>query len=114
MIMFLSDLSPLNRTMHKGLADNATEQEQKQGIHKYESFKVYPAFPWKFDPKVDHTAEDPKVFFNACENAGMVRHVRAEDDQRGGGLTMTYQQWLDKHKNDPGFVNNLEGKVNKL
>lgn len=112
--MFLNDLSALNRTMHYGISDFASEEEKKRGKHDIRRFKVYPAFPWKFDPEVDHTAEDPKVFFNACENAGMVRHVRAEDDQRGGGLTMTYQQWLDKHKNDPGFVNNLEGKVKKL
>lgn len=112
--MFLNELSPLYRTMYKVLTDEATEAEAKKGIHKYNTLDVYPAFPWKFDPEVDHTAEDPGVFFRACKNAGMVRSVRAEDDQRGGGLTMTYQQWLDKHKNDPGFVNNLEGKVNKL
>lgn len=107
--MFLNELSPLYRTMYKVLTDEATEAEAKKGIHKYKTFDVYPAFPWKHDPEVDHTGEDPGVFFRACENAGMVRHVRKEDD-RSGGLTMTYSQWLEKHKDEPGFVNNLEGK----
>lgn len=108
--MFLNELSPLYRTMYKVLTDEATEAEAKKGIHKYKTFDVYPAFPWKHDPEVDHTAEDPGVFFRACENAGMVRHVRKEDD-RSGGLTMTYSQWLEKHKDEPGFINNMEGKV---
>lgn len=107
--MFLNELSPLYRTMYKVLTDEATEAEAKKGIHKYKTFDVYPAFPWKHDPQVDHTAEDPGVFFRACENAGMVRHVRKEDD-RSGGLTMTYSQWLEKHKDEPGLVNNLERK----
>lgn len=107
--MFLDDLSDTNRKMFYGIGDYASEEDKKKGKHDIRRFKVFPAFPWKFDKDVDHTAEDPGVFFRACENAGMVRHVRKEDD-RSGGLTMTYSQWLEKHKDEPGFVNNLEGK----
>lgn len=103
--MFLDEMSQNNRTMYMCVV-NIGEGKNRD----LRRMKVFPAFPWKFDKDVDHTAEDPGVFFRACENAGMVRHVRKEDD-RSGGLTMTYKQWLEKHKDEPGFINNMEGKV---
>ena len=106
-MIVLDDLSDFCRKMNFCVYDRATEAEKKKKQHNYERLLVYPAFPWKFDKDLDRSAEDPGVFFRACEDNGMIRHIR-KIDERAEGLTMTYEQWLAKHKDEPGFVNHME------
>jgi hypothetical protein len=56
---------------------------------------------------VDHINDDPRLFFNACVNAGLVMFVRKEDVDNRYEETITYEQWLTKHQSEPGFVNHM-------
>lgn len=101
--MFLNELDDKNRTMYFCIVNRSEKKDQPD----YRRMTVYPAFPWKMVKGVDYKSEDPKVFFQACEDAGMVKHVRKIDDEEKKGLTITYEQWLKKHENEPGFVDRM-------
>ena len=103
--MRVEDMSDAYTRLHYGVGDYAEPEEQKRGVHDVRRFKCYPAFPWKFDKEADHTKDNPEFFYGMCEQAGIAKHVRAEDQTQEPLLT--YSQWVEKHKNDPGWVNNI-------
>lgn len=112
--MWLDELDESYRTMYYGLSDYAEPEQQKKGIHDVRRFTCYPPYPWKLND-TDHFADNPRTFWEACLNAGMVRNVRKEDIETRYSEPITYQQWLERHKDEPGFVNHMEdGGMRKL
>ena len=101
----LTDLSPLNKEVPLCTVDLASEEERKKGIHDQRTMTTYPAYPWRFDG-TDHSKDNAKVFCDIAKQSGIMRDVRAENKQRDDRL-MTYSQWLEKHKDEPGFVNHI-------
>lgn len=103
----LQDLSPLNREMPLCIADLATEEERKRGVHDIKTFQTYPPYPWAFTKEADHSQDNPKVFCDIARQSGIMRDLRAED-KRVDDRPISYEQWLERHENEPGWVNNLE------
>lgn len=106
MNMYLEELNDAYKVLYYGYTDMATPEDQRKGIHDIQRFKCYPPYPWKMDG-VDHINDDPRLFFNACINAGLVMFVRKEDVDNRYEETITYEQWLTKHQSEPGFVNHM-------
>ena len=104
--MRIEDLSPAFKTLHYGIGDWAEPEEQKKGIHDVRRFKTYPAFPWKFDG-TDHSQDNAAFFYGMCEQAGIAKHVSAEEEHRDN-RPISYREWVERHKNEPGWVNHLE------
>lgn len=100
--MYLDELDEKYKIMYYGLGDFS--EGDKKGIKDIRRFSCYPPYPWKSG---EHFADDPKVFWKACENAGLVKSVRKEDIENRYEQTLTYEQWLAKHEGEPGFVNNM-------
>lgn len=105
--MNLDSLADIYKKMYYGITDYAEPEEQKKGIHDVRRFSTYPAFPWKQDG-TDHIRDNPKTFYEIAERSGIAKHVRREDDP-DREQPITYSQWVERHRNDPGWVNNLEG-----
>lgn len=103
--MNLEDLSEAYKKMYYGVGDFAEPEEQKKGQHDVRRFTTYPAYPWKFDG-TDHSKDNARTFYEIAERSGIAKHMRKEDDHSTEPL-LTYSQWLEKHKNDPGFVNHI-------
>lgn len=103
--MNLDDLSDSYRKMYYGIGDYAEPEEQKKGIHDVRRFTTYPAFPWKFDG-TDHSKDNARTFYEIAERSGIAKHMRKEDDPNNEPL-LTYSQWLERHKDEPGFVNHI-------
>ncbi len=95
--------------MHECVYDAAPENEQKQGTHDIRTVKCYPAFPWKQEEGVSHIEDDPVFFGQVAEKAGKMQFVRAADKQETE-KPITYEEWVKRHENEPGWVNNLEGE----
>ena len=109
--MNLDDMSSAYRVLNYGIADWADDADRKKGIHDVRRFGVYPAFPWKMDG-TDHREDNALFFIRECVKSGRSLIIRAEDiDKHHTEPTITYTQWLEMHKNDPGFVNYLEGDM---
>ena len=108
----LKDLSPLNKEMPYCVGDYASDEEKKKGIHDIRYSTVYPAYPWKFDKDADHSKDNAKVFSDIAKQSGVMRDVRAED-RRNDDRPISYSQWVERHRNEPGWVNHLEDKIIK-
>ncbi len=96
----------LNSELPYCIADLASDEEKKRGIHDRHIYETYPAYPWKFDGETDHSADNPKFFYNIVRSAGLVTHVRAEDKKPEPPIT--YTEWAAKHPYD----NNLKDLFN--
>ena len=110
--MRIEDMSPVYKTLHYGIGDWAEPEEQKKGIHDVRRFKSYPAYPWKFDKEADHTKDNPKFFYDMCEQAGITKHTRAEEERQD--TPISYSQWVERHKDEPGWVNHIATYGGKL
>lgn len=108
--MDLMDLSPLNAETPSCVADLASDEDRKKGIRDIHYLSTYPAYPWTFDRR-ERSKENAKTFCDIAKQSGVMKTVRAEDKKQEPLLT--YSQWVEKHKNDPGWVNNLEGNITK-
>lgn len=105
--MYLDELDEKYTTMFYGIGDFSDEK----GVKDVRRFACYPPFPWEGG---EHLMDDPKLFWEACQNAGLVRNVRKEDIEQKYEPTITYEQWLAKHQNEPGFVNHMtDGGLNE-
>lgn len=106
-MMYLTDLKDCYRIMHTCIGDVGEGK-----AHDYRRFSCYPPFPWRIDG-TDHSKDNPYNFFRICEQNGYVKHVPAAETKETGE-NITYQQWLEKHQNEPGFVNHMIGGMKKL
>ena len=104
--MNLDQLSPFCKTMHYCVG-NVSEDKNKP---EYKVFRVYPTYPWKFDG-TDHSNDDARFFYQSCERAGLAKHMRQVEEKVQAEPPTTYTDWLSKHENEDGFVNNMVGDV---
>ena len=106
--MRLEDLAEQYKVMFTGIGDWAEPEDQKKGIHDVRRFETYPAYPWK-NNGVDHLNDDPKTFAAICKNSGLMKCVRKEEITLRYDQPISYSEWVARHKDEPGWVNNLEG-----
>ena len=107
----LNQLSSANRQMPCCIGDLADEAQKKKGIHDIQRFSVYPAYPWLADG-TDHSQDNARVFSDIARQSGVMRDVRAED-RKNDERPISYTQWLERHRNEPGWVNNLDTTIIK-
>lgn len=107
----VEDYDPLNKELPYCVVDLASDEEKKKGIHDIRIYETYPAFPWKFDKDIDHSGDNHKFFYQAVKNAGLVKHIRAED-KRQIEPPITYLEWLRRNQDKEGFINHLEEMLN--
>ncbi len=86
--------------------DDATEEERRKGIHNEKMERVYPAFPWKWDGS-DHFNDDPRYFSALATKYGLINHLTREHWATGADPLISYKQWVELHKDDPNWVNNI-------
>lgn len=107
--MNIEDLSDSCKKLPYGLGDFAEPEDQKKNVHDIRRFTTYPAYPWKFDG-TGHSKDNPKTFYEIAVSAGIAGHVRKEEEP-DSGVPITYTQWVEKHRNEPGWVNYMENTM---
>lgn len=107
--MNLEDLADEYKVMFTGIGDWAEPEDQKKGIHDVRRFETYPAYPWK-NNGTDHFNDNAKTFCDIAKNSGLIKHIRKEDLTTHFDPPISYSEWVERHKNEPGWVNHLETK----
>lgn len=108
--MKLEDLADEFKVMFTGIGDWAEPEDQKKGIHDVRRFETYPAYPWK-NNGVDHLNDDPKAFCQIAKNNGYMQHIRKEDLTVKFDPPITYSEWVERHKDEPGWVNHISERL---
>lgn len=78
--------------------------KDKDGNEKME--RVYPAYPWKLKSG-DHSNEDPRFFSAVATKYGLINHLYKEH-MATTDIPITYTEWVERHKEEEGWINHME------
>lgn len=108
----LDSLRDEYRTLNYCIWNNSEDPKVKD----YKITKVYPTFPWKFDEEVSHINDNPVRFCQMAESAGLITYARKADVPPSDDKPITYSEWLERHKDEPGFVDHTvdEGMIKRM